>query len=128
MLLPHLLPMFAGWAVTALALWIEHVLLLHQPWRLRPPATYRVGVLTILAGYCLWAGLEALQTSTIEPWLAVAALVVIGPGAGAIVELLYWWDERHARQEATRRTHELAADAEGLIDGLRGSNDPRRHN
>lgn len=122
--------MFAGWLATMLALWVEHIALKREPWRLGPPATYRIGVLTILAGYVLWAGLETAQRTLIEPWLAVVALVLIGPGAGVIVEILYWWDARKERQAAASTAAELTGMAKGLVKELRGhgTNDPQSRN
>lgn len=125
--------MFVGWLVTLLALWVEHIALTHEPWRLGPPATYRVGVLTILGGYCLWAGLETRQTTVVEPWLAVLALIVIGPGAGVIVEVLYWYDGRRRAQRTARAAADLADDIaddiKGAIRGLRrGTDDPQSRN
>ena len=52
MIVPHLLPMFVGWLVTLLELWVEHSALTHEPWRLGRLATYRGGVMSNMGGYC----------------------------------------------------------------------------
>jgi hypothetical protein len=130
-LLPHILPLFAAWLATALALWIEHVILKRPPWRIEPPATYRVGVLTIIGGYTLWIGLAlAAGIRSIDIWVALVALIVIGPGAGAVVEGLYWWDARNERSEALQRgAGELAGVGKGLVRELkRGAHDTNSHN
>lgn len=119
MILPHVLPLFVAWLATMLTLWIEHVALSRPPWRLGPPATYRVGVLTIIGGYLLWIGLEVAQgMRQIDIWIALVALVVIGPGAGVIVEVLYWYDARRG-QSATRQG-ELVGSARDILNELRG--------
>jgi hypothetical protein len=125
----HLLPIFIGWLAASLALIAEHIALLRQPWQLTPPATYIVGVLTILGGCAIWA---LIEPASVEPLLALLAFAVISMGSGAWVLLLYWLDERSARARTqAARTAEIVGAAKGLTQEIidRGSRgkDPSRH-
>lgn len=127
-LLSHLLPIAIGWLASSLALIAEHIALARAPWRLQPPATYTVGVLTLLGGGLVWA---LLEHAPVEPLVALVAFAAIAMGSGTWVLLLYWWDERSARQQAVHRARELEDVARGLTAALRderGQNHSQHHN
>ncbi|MFD3165449.1 hypothetical protein [Herpetosiphon sp. NSE202] len=69
----------------AISLATEHLVLWDNPWRLRPPITYMIGMLTIIA----WFSLFCWLVSPIYLFFGVALLLLSG-GAGLVVILGYW--------------------------------------
>ena len=69
----------------AISLATEHLALWDHPWRLRPPITYMIGMLTIIA----WFTVFCLLIDPLYVFFGVALLLLSG-GAGLVVILGYW--------------------------------------
>lgn len=73
-----------GCAVTLIA---EHIGLWRHPWRLSPPITYIIGVLTLCFWFAIWAA-----------WIGVLGAAVafffLAGGSGSCVILAYWLRSR----------------------------------
>lgn len=115
-----------AWVVTLLTLIVVHLLLWRQPWRLKPPAPYVIGVLILLGGDGVWAFLQA-KTGPVSPWLAFIARVAIA-SAGAIIILAYYihGGVRSLREMIdTQRRARRAVDR--VLEDLDAPDDPRRN-
>lgn len=69
----------------AISLATEHLALWDHPWRLRPPITYMIGMLTII----VWFTVFCLLIDPLYVFFGVALLLLSG-GAGLVVILGYW--------------------------------------
>jgi hypothetical protein len=118
-----------GWLVSLLTLISVHLLLWRQPWRLKPPAPYAIGMLIILFGCAVWAGLQS-QNGPISPWLALIAFGGISTSGSVIFVAYYVHGGVRSLKEMVERQNHARRAVDRVLEGLenRGeTKDPRRN-
>lgn len=117
----------------SLSLITEHVMLWDRPWRLKRPASYCIGTLTLafwFAIFCWMVGPEYI--------VFAVAFLLLASGSGATIILAYWVRERldilkqQARSAgaASRPIETFLPYTQEIIDrgGARGSHTTSRRN
>jgi hypothetical protein len=100
-------------ALTAGALAVEHAMLWDEPQRLKPPASYVVGVATLGIGLLGWVDRHR-KANALTTWLAATVITAIG--GGTVIVCYYGRDLRDQLQ----RSGERGGQIQGRIGALLG--------
>jgi hypothetical protein len=104
-------PIVIGWLLAAALLIAEHLGMWNQPWRLRRPWNYLVGVLTLATGWIAWA---ATAASPVTPIDAVANIGAVST-AGVVILIAYYVRGRlDQRDKQAQQQGELIGLARGI--------------
>ncbi len=127
----QVVPTVLGWLLSAAMLLAEHIGMWDQPWRLREPYTYIVGVATLACGWITW-GVTA--TGPVSPIDAVANICAVS-SSGVVVAVAYYVRARLGRHlDRAQQQGEVIGMARGIRQSLtqemidRGENEQGRSN
>lgn len=105
-------PIALALTFAAALLFAEHMAMWDQPWRIDAPWSYVLGVATLAASWIVW-GLSA--TGPVTPIDAVASIVLISAGGGAVVVVAY---AVRGRLDRARKQTAVVTQAKALTQDL----------